>query len=77
MITKSYIKAVEEEIEVGGRYYFGQFIDTEGNEEDILESGSISMYDEEEEDYVIVEFKIIELDEDNISDTVVEVTEIM
>ena len=82
MKTLSYIYGVEEEIEIGNTYYFGQLWDGYGDGVELLESGVIAIDDS------IVEFKIIEdtnilesiskfktIEEDNkILESVVEVT---
>lgn len=70
MNTLSYIRGSEEEIEIGGEYYFGQLWDGTGDGEELLESGAIEV----EEDLVVV-FEIIEADE-KIMDTLVKITDI-
>lgn len=62
--TESYIYGNEEFVEVGKKYYFGQLWDGNGEGEELLESGSIAMWDEIAEEEKIVEFEIIEKDED-------------
>ena len=68
MKTLSYIYAAEEEIEIGNTYYYGQLWDGIGDGEELLESGSIEIYD------TIVEFKVLEKDNDDILKSIVEVT---
>ena len=68
MKTLSYVNAVEEEIKVGEKYYFGQLWDGNGDGEELLESGSIGIEDS------VVDFKILEKDTDNILESLVEVT---
>lgn len=75
MKTFSYVKSVSltEEIEVGESYYFGELVNGDGDLDELLESGCVAIYDEEIEEERIVEFEIVENDE-NILDTVVKVT---
>ena len=68
MKTLSYIYAPEEEIEIGNTYYFGQQWDGYGDGEFLLESGSLAI------DNILVEFKILEENEDDILKNIVEVT---
>ena len=70
MKTLSYIYAAEEEIKIGNTYYFGQLWNGNGDGELLLESGSIGIDDS------IVEFKVLEKDNDNILKSIVEVTEL-
>ena len=70
MKTLSYIYAAEEEIEIGNTYYFGQLWDGNGEGEFLLESGSISIDD------ILVEFKVLEENEDDILKSIVEVTDL-
>ena len=71
----SYVKSVSltEEIEVGESYYFGELVNGDGDLNELLESGCVAIYDEEIEEERIVDFEIVENDE-NILDTVVKVT---
>lgn len=73
--TLSYIMGSEEEIVIGGQYYFGQLWDGEGDGEELLESGAIAIWDAEEEKEIIVAFEAIDTEE-NIMDTFVKVTDI-
>lgn len=76
MQTLSYIYDREEEIKVGGEYYFGQLWDgTDGNAEEILESGAVAIYDKEAEEFVICDFEIVENNNDEMR-TIVKVTSI-
>ncbi len=70
--TESYVRGTEGEVKAGETYYFGQLWDGNGDAEELLESRAIGMIDDEGED-VIVDFKVVEADE-NILDTIVEVT---
>lgn len=69
MKTLSYILG-SEEIVINKEYYFGQLWDGDGNGEELLESGAISLDNEN-----VVAFEIIEK-ADNILETVVKVTDI-
>ena len=71
--TLSYVLGVENTIEAGREYYFGQLWDGDGDGEELLESGAIAVYQDGEE--YIVDFEILELAED-ILQTVVRVTSI-
>lgn len=75
MNTLSYIKGSEEEIVIGGQYYFGQLWDGEGDGDDLLESGAIAIWDSDDEKEIIVSFEAINAEE-NIMDTFVKVTDI-
>lgn len=70
MKTLSYILGKIEEIEIDKEYYFGQLWDGEGDEEELLESGTVSP-DEEN----VIAFEIIE-NADNPLETLVKVTDI-
>lgn len=70
MKTLSYIKGIEEEINIGETYYFGQLWDGDGDGQELLESGSISPDNEN-----VAEFEIVESDED-ILETLIKVTDI-
>lgn len=70
MKTLSYVLGNEEEILIDKKYYFGQLWDGEGDGEELLESGSISLDNEN-----VVAFEIVEKAE-NIDETLVKVTEI-
>lgn len=67
--TLSYVHATEEEIKVGGKYYFGQLWDGNGDGEELLESGSISPDNEN-----VIDFKVIEKNTEDILESLVEVT---
>lgn len=81
LMTESYNYLPKEEIKVGEEYYFGQLWDEEGDEEELLKSGCIGIYDDSKpsffgcDNWVIVRFDIIEKN-DNVLDTVVKITEI-
>lgn len=70
MLTLSYIKGYEGEIETGKDYYFGQLWDGNGDGEELLESGAISPDGEN-----VVAFEIKE-QADDIMDTIVTVADI-
>lgn len=70
MKTLSYLLGNEEEILIDKNYYFGQLWDGEGDGEELLESGSVSLDNEN-----VVAFEIVEKAE-NIDETLVKVTEI-
>lgn len=72
MNTLSYIRGSEEEIKVGGEYYFGQFWNGNGDVEELLESGAIAVWDSVGEEEYIIDFNVVESDE-NIMDTIVKV----
>lgn len=61
-------------IETGKEYYFGQLWDGDGDGEELLESGAIAVYQGGEEH--IVDFEIVETDEDDILQSVVRVTSV-
>ena len=69
--TLSYIRGNIEEIIIGGTYYFGQLWDGNGVGEELLHSGSIAI-----DNSVIVAFTIIEVNPEEIMDTIVKVTDI-
>ena len=71
--TLSYVYGTEETIKVGGKYYFGQLWDGEGNGLELLESGVIAVYDETG-DFIIVDFDVEYIDFDEIMESVVKVT---
>lgn len=70
--TLSYVGAVVEEIRVGETYYFGQLWDGDGDGEELLESGAIAVYNEEAEDWEVVDFEIVE-ESENLLGTLVRV----
>lgn len=70
MNTLSYILGNEEEIKVGGEYYFGQLWDGNGDGEELLESGAIAL-----DENFIVSFDLAEADSD-ILKTLVKITDI-
>lgn len=73
--TESYIKSREslEFIEIDREYYFGELCDGDGDINELLESGSIAVY--EQETCKIVDFEIVIKDK-NVLDTVVKVLDI-
>lgn len=62
--TLSYVGAVVEEIRVGETYYFGQLWDGDGDGVELLESGAIAVYNEEAEDWEVVDFEIVKENND-------------
>lgn len=68
--TLSYVGAVVEEIRVGETYYFGQLWDGDGDGVELLESGAIAVYNEEAEDWEVVDFEIVE-ESENLLETLV------
>lgn len=74
MKTLSYIYGTEQEIKIGAELYFGQLWDGNGDGKELLESGSIGIWNEEEEDEVIIDFEVIEPNED-ILQTLVKITD--
>lgn len=70
MKTLSYVMGCEEEIKVGGEYYFGQLWDGDGDGQELLESGAIAL----DEDF-IVSFDVTETDSELLK-TLVKVTDI-
>lgn len=75
MKTLSYVKSKIEEIEVGEKYYFGQLVNGDENLDELVESECVAIYDEEIEEERIVDFEVIEENED-ILQTLVKVTDI-
>lgn len=86
MKTLGYLIGIRE-IEIGEEYYFGELWDGNGDGEELLESGSIAVFDKEKfeqgnlvpnEDYLCwnnVEFEILKLNE-NLLDVRVKVKDI-
>ena len=62
--TLSYVGAVVEEIRAGETYYFGQLWDGDGDGVELLESGAIAVYNEEAEDWEVVDFEIVKENND-------------
>ena len=60
--TLSYVLGTEDTIETGKEYYFGQLWDGNGDGEELLESGAIAVYQDDEE--YIVDYEIMESAED-------------
>ena len=75
MKTLSFLCATEEEIEVGKEYYFGQLWDGNGDGEELLNSKSIWLGDDENDMPVIADFEIIE-NNDDILKTAIKVLDI-
>lgn len=72
MKTLSYILGTEQEIEVGAELYFGQLWDGDGDGEELLQSGTIAVY--EGDDERVVAFEVVE--QNNILNTLIRVTDI-
>ena len=70
--TESYIYGNHEFIEAGEIYYFGQLWDGDGDGVELLESGAIAAYNEEAEDWEVVDFEIVE-ESENLFETLVRV----
>ena len=64
------------EIKVGSEYYLKEIWDEVGEAEDILESECVAYYDSDISDYVIIDFEIVETNDDEILNTVIRVTNI-
>lgn len=62
--TESYIYGNHEFIEAGEIYYFGQLWDGDGDGVELLESGAIAVYNEEAEDWEVVDFEIVKENND-------------
>ncbi len=62
--TERYIYGNHEFIEAGEIYYFGQLWDGDGDGEELLESGAIAVYNEEAEDWEVVDFEIVKENND-------------
>lgn len=60
--TLSYVLGNNDTIETGKTYYFGLLWDGNGDGEELLESGAIAVYQDDEE--FIVDFEILESAED-------------
>lgn len=70
--TERYIYGNHEFIEAGEIYYFGQLWSGSGDGVELLESGAIAAYNEEAEDWEVVDFEIVE-ENGNLSETLVRV----
>lgn len=71
--TLSYVYGKQEEIRQEEEYYFGELWDGNGDGAEILESGAVAVYDENKDDFKVVEFEIVESNE-NIMQTRVLIT---
>lgn len=60
MKTFGYYLSTIEEVEVGNIYYFGQLVEGDGDLDELLQSRSVAIYDENEDDHKIVDFEIVE-----------------
>lgn len=74
--TESYVLGRKEIVEVGEEYYWGQLWYGNGDGKEILDSGSIAIYDNDKEEDVVIYFEIIDLDKEDIMKSMVRVTEI-
>jgi len=72
MKTLSFYRGRKEEILAGETYFFGQLWDGNGDGEELLESGAIGVWNEAENDFGVVDFEIVESNED-ILETLVRV----
>lgn len=71
MRTLDYILDQEREIEIGQEYYFGQLWDgDDGDAEELLESGSVSLDNEN-----MIAFEIVEKEDDPL-ETVVKIIDL-
>lgn len=75
METLSYICGVDQKINLGAELYFGQLWDGDGDGEELIESSSICVGEDENRMPVIVAFEIAEK-AINILDTVVRIADI-
>lgn len=73
--TMSYIIGADGVIKAGCLYYFGELYDG-CNEHEILESGCVAMLDNGIEEERIVDFSTIELDKEDLLNSLVKVTRI-
>lgn len=71
--TLGYKSEMVQDVEIGNAYFFGELWDGDGEGEELLESGSIAMVDEDGED-IIVDFELEGEVEEVIADTLVLVT---
>ncbi|WP_394916989.1 hypothetical protein [uncultured Robinsoniella sp.] len=74
--TLSYVLGNEEEIKVGNTYYFGQIWNSDGDGEDLLESGTIAIWDSAKEAEYVLWFNTVEENEDLLQ-TLVKITNII
>lgn len=65
-----------EHVVIGNRYRFSELWNGDGDGEELLDSGSIALWSNRLDDEAIIEFSIIEKDENNILNTLVKVTDI-
>ena len=70
MKTLSYVYGMEQEIKIGAELYFGQLWDGNGDGEELLQSGAISLDNEN-----VVAFEVVE-ENKNILNAVVRVTSV-
>ena len=73
--TESYILGNEDYVEVAKEYYLGQLVDGSEDLDDILDSETVSM-DAEDGTEVVVEFEVINRNEDDLLKTEVKVKDI-
>lgn len=64
MKTLSYVRGTQEEIRKGETYYFGQLWDGNGDGQELLGSGCIAIWDPEEQEEEVIDFEIIEENND-------------
>lgn len=74
--TESYIHSYQgnEEVKIGSMYYLGELTDGTCDLEELLDSGVCVFWDGD--DNIFVDFEIIEINEENLLDTIVEVIEV-
>ena len=79
--TNSYVKSYEaDEVQVGCKYYFGELTDGSSEADESIHEvedgvGAIGMYDDDNNE-LLVTFKVIDYNEDEYMDSLVEVIEI-
>ena len=73
MKTLSYIKCdIDEEVEIGKEYYWGQLSFSSKIDEDL----TTAFYDNENDEWLVIEFEIVEYDKENVLDTLIKVVDI-
>lgn len=63
-------------ITVGNKYFFSELCNGNESLEELIDSGSIAVWDERLEHEVIVEFKVIEKNKDNLLRTLIKITDL-
>ena len=65
-----------EHVVIGNRYRFSELWTGDGDGEELLDSGSIALWSDRLDEEIIIEFSVIEKDENDILNTLVKVTDI-